>query len=205
MALKRNLNERERFGLTDEEIKMAERYLRKNKTAGAIKDLEAQKLVEMYYVGCSYQEIHLQFPQYPLPQIILTAALKGWAHDRERLVSTLRDRVQAKVVKSVIEQVDFLTSMLSVTNTEHLAAMQKYIQDPDNNEPPKLRVQSIKEYREVLDALNKLVAGASGDSRSKTSAVFAAADNRDKLKRSGNGEVRELTAAEILEAELDDS
>ena len=173
MALKRNLNDEERFGLTEEEIKQAEKYLRKNKTAGAVPDIETIKLYELLMVGCSFQEIQQQHPQYPLPKIILTAALKGWLRDRDKMMGSLRDRVQAKVVKSVIEQVDFLTTMLSVVNAEHMDVMRKYVLDPSNNPKPEIRVQNIKEYKEAVETLHKLVAGAQGSNK-KTSAMFDA-------------------------------
>lgn len=157
MALKRRLNEHERFGLSQEEVNMAEKYLRKNKTAGAVTNLEALKLYELYMVGCTFTELHQQHPQYTLAQIILTAALKGWVRDREKMLCSLKDRVQAKVVKSVIEQVDFLTTMLSVVNTEHLEVMRKYLIDPVNNPAPDIRIQNIKEYKEVMETLQKLI------------------------------------------------
>ena len=171
MALKRSFNEDEKFGLTEEEARLAEKYLRKHKTAGAIPDLEAIKLYELYMVGCSFQDIHAQHPQYPVPKIILTCALRGWARDRDKIMGSLRDRVQAKVVKSVIEQVDFLTTMLSVVNAEHLDVMRKYVLDPLNNPRPQIRVDSIKEYKETVETLTKLVAGATGANK-KNSAMF---------------------------------
>src|SRR5690606_20924677 len=109
---------------------------------------------------------------YELGKIILTAALRKWTHDRERMMGSLKDRVQAKVVKSVIEQVDFLTTMLSVTNVEHMEAMRKYMFDPENNPKPEIRVQNIKEYKEVVDTLSKLVAGAVGAKGNNRSAMF---------------------------------
>jgi hypothetical protein len=103
-----------------------------------------------------------QFPQYPIGQIALTAALRGWVKDRDRMMHTLQDRVRAKVVKSVLDQVDFLTQMMAVANAEHLEAMIKYVQDPLNNPKPPLRVTNIKEYKDVAETLYKIVAGATG-------------------------------------------
>lgn len=171
MALKRHFTDKEKFGLTQEEIKIGEKYLRKFKTAGAVSETESYKLYEMYLVGCTFYEIHQQYPQYIVAQIILTAALRGWPMDREKMMGSLRDRVQAKVVKSVIEQVDFLTSMLSVSNAEHIPAMKKYVSDPENNPKPDLSIDSIKEYKEVVDTLQKLVAGATSQNK-KSSAMF---------------------------------
>lgn len=177
MALKKHLNDDEKYGLSDDEIKLATKYLRKNKTAGALKDLEAAKLFELYLLGDSLAKIASQFPQYTIGQICLTAALRGWAKDRDRMMHTLQDRVRAKVVKSVLEQVDFLTTMMAVANTEHLEAMMKYIQDPINNPKPNMRIGNIKEYKDVSDALYKIVAGATGTGSSKdkkTSPMFDA-------------------------------
>lgn len=172
MALKRSLTQEERFGLTDEEVKRAEKYLRKHKTAGAIPEADSMGPYEMWMIGTSFYEISQQFPQYSVDQIILTAALRGWTRDRQKMMGSLRDRVQTKVVKSVIEQVDFLTTMLSVTNTEHLDEMRAYILDPVNNPKPSIRVENIKEYKEVVDTLSKLVQGATGDKKTKASAMF---------------------------------
>lgn len=167
MALKKDFTEEERYGLTEEEYNLARKYLRKNKTAGALKDLEAAKLYELYLLGESFQKLAQQFTQFPIGQIILTAALRGWVKDRDKLQHTLQDRVRAKVVKSVLDQVDFLTTMMAVTNAEHLEAMVKYVQDPINNVKPQMRVTSIKEYKDVAETLYKIVAGATGGGTGK--------------------------------------
>jgi uncharacterized protein with HEPN domain len=160
MALKKRLTDEEKYGLSEEEIKLAEKYLRKHKTAGALKELEAAKLFELYLLGESIPKIAQQFPQYNLGQVALTASLRGWAHDRDKMMHTLQDRVRAKVVKSVLEQVDFLTAMMSVANAEHLEKMMKYCQDPINNPKPDMRVTNIKEYKDVAETLYKIVSGA---------------------------------------------
>lgn len=167
MALKKNLTEEEKYGLSEEEIKLATKYLRKNKTAGALSDLDAAKLYEMYLLGDSIGKIAQQFPNYPVGQIALTASLRGWAKDRDKMQHTLQDRVRAKVVKSVLDQVDFLTSMMAVANAEHLEAMIKYVQDPINNPKPAMRVTNIKEYKDVAETLYKIVAGATGGGTGK--------------------------------------
>lgn len=167
MALKKNLTDEEKYGLSEEEIKLATKHLRKNKTAGALQDLEAAKLYEMYLLGDSIAKIAQNFPNHPIGSIALTAALRGWAKDRDRMQHTLQDRVRAKVVKSVLDQVDFLTSMMAVANAEHLEAMIKYVQDPLNNPKPAMRVTNIKEYKDVAETLYKIVAGSTGGGTGK--------------------------------------
>jgi hypothetical protein len=168
MALKKNLTDDEKHGLTEEEIKLATKWLRKHKTAGALKDLDAARLFEMFLLGDSLAKIGQQFSQYPMGQIVLTAALRGWTKDRDKMMHTLQDRVRAKVVKSVLEQVDFLTAMMSVANAEHMEDMIRYVQDPLKAPKPAMRIENIKEYKDVAETLYKIVAGATpGGSKDK--------------------------------------
>jgi hypothetical protein len=158
------------------------------------------KLYELFMLGYSFNDIQQQYPQYPVAQIILTAALRGWCKDREKMMGSLRDRIQAKVVKSVIEQVDFLTTMLSVTNVQHMDTMRKYIMDPTNNPLPVIHVQNIKEYKEVAEVLHKLVAGvsSSGGNNKKNAMMDAltAPVKSDKLEnKQPTIDIRELAAS----------
>lgn len=198
MALKRNFNDDEKVGMSQQEIDLGEKYLRAYKTAGAVQAPESLKLYEMYMVGCSYHEIHQQFPSYELGQIILTGALQKWGSDREKMQGSLRDRVRSKVIKSVIEQTDFLTAMLSVASAEHIEQMRNYILDPANNVPPSLRIRSIKDYKEVTDTLAKIVQGATPGARdNKHSPMF------DALAPQGTEEKKKIAAPAEEEDDLD--
>jgi hypothetical protein len=175
--------------------------LRQNKTAGVVPEIETPKLYELFLVGCSFHDIHVQHPQYSLPSIILTAALRGWCKDREKMLGSLRDRVQAKVVKSVIEQVDFLTTMLSVVNAEHMDSMRKYVLDPVKNKKPDVRVESIKEYKEVVETLQKLVAGATGSNK-RSSPMFDALNPQPKTLPANHPEEDTFDPADVIAGEL---
>jgi hypothetical protein len=198
MALKRRLTQQEKYGLSEEETKLAEKYLRKHKTAGALKELEAAKLFELYLLGESLSKIAQQFSQYSMGQIALTAALRGWSYDRDRMMHTLQDRVKAKVVKSVLEQVDFLTAMMAVANAEHLEVMVKYCQDPINNPKPQLRVTNIKEYKDVAETLYKIVAGATPAGKDKKASPMFDALTPIPKKVEHQEEAEEASTATLL-------
>lgn len=208
MALKRNFTEEEKIGLSSQEIEVGEKYLRKNKTAGAIDTIKALRLYEMYLIGCSFHEIQQQFPQYEIGQIILTAALSKWGSDRDKMQGTLRDRVRAKVVKSVIDQVDFLTSMLGVASAEHLNQMRQYAIDPSKEPVPALRIKSIKDYKEVTETLAKIVQGATPNARNNNmSPMFDALSpgvNESKSNEKEDEEEKVLDLSEILDQEKGD-
>ncbi len=202
MALKRKFTDHEAYGLTQEELKLGTKYLRRHKTAGKIGVIESLKLFELYLIGSSFRELAQQFPQYEIGQIILTSSLRGWVHDRDKMMHSLKDRVRAKVVKSVLEQVDFLTAMLGVSNAEHLESMRKYMLDPANNPPPPMRVKSIKEYKDVVDTLQKLMAGTTPGAKTPSVLDTLEVPERERplLKQK---KIKEVSAAEIISAELE--
>ena len=115
------------------------------------------------------------------------------------MMGSLRDRVQAKVVKSVIEQVDFLTTMLAVVNAEHMEKMRKYVMDPKNNPKPDVTISSVKEYKEVVETLHKLVAGATGTNK-KSSAMFDQINTKKALP--SKQEDDSFNPADIIAGEL---
>ena len=75
------------------------------------------------------------------------------------MMGTLKDRIQARVVKSVLEQVDFLSTLIAVTNAQHLDTMKAYLKDPKNTAVPEIAIKNIKDYKDVAESLNKLVSG----------------------------------------------
>jgi hypothetical protein len=203
MALKRKFTEHEAYGLTQEERKIGEKYLRRHKTAGKINEIESLKLFELFLIGSSFRELSQQFPQYEIGKIILTCALRGWMHDRETMMSSLKDRVRAKVIKSVLEQVDFLTTMLGVTNTEHLDAMRRYMMDPENNPIPDLRVKSIKEYHDIVITLQKIMSGSTPGSKTPSILdTLSESQQHIAITQSKRSQIKKISAADEIEAEL---
>jgi hypothetical protein len=154
--LKKRLNAEERYGLTFDQIREAEKYLKQYKTAGAMSKQEALPLYELYLLGYSMEDLNKKFPQYPIGKIALTAALNGWQKDREKLASSVYDRIRARIVRSTVEQVEFLTDMVSVSTAENVEEMRKYLQDPTKIPPPSMRIKSLKEYSQVIEMLAKV-------------------------------------------------
>lgn len=154
--LKKRLNSDERYGLNFDQVREAEKYLRQYKTAGAMSKQEALPLYELFLLGYSIEDLNRRFPQYPIGKIALTAALNGWTKDREKLASSVYDRIRARIVKSTVEQVEFLTDMVSVSTAENMEEMRKYLLDPSKTPPPQMRIKSLKEYQQVIEMLAKV-------------------------------------------------
>lgn len=157
MPLKIHLNEEEKKGLNADQEKAARLYLRKHTTQKILSDTEAIPLYEMFMVGFSLEEIHRQYPQYEYGRICLTCAIKKWVHQRETAQMNIFDRIRARIVKSAVEEVEFLSNLITVNALEQKDAIRKYIADPSNNQPPDLRIKSLKDYQSVMDMLSKIV------------------------------------------------
>lgn len=186
--LKKRLRAEEKYGLTHEQIAQAEKYLRAHKTAGAMNQTEASPLYEMYLLGYSFDDIAQRYPQFPIGRIILTAALSGWARDRERLASSVYERIRARVVRSTVEQVEFLTDMISVSTKESAEEVQKYLQNPKGAPPPELRIKSLKDYQQVVEMLARVAESIKTVATSQEEQPQLAKPKRQKQLKEGESE-----------------
>lgn len=151
--IKKRLTAEERYGLTSFHIYEAEKHLRQFKTAGAIEKQEATPLYELFLLGYSIEELNRRFPQYSIGKIALTAAINSWVKDKERVASSIYDRIKSRIVRSTVEQVEFLTDMVSVSTVENAEEMRRYLEDPTKTPPPKMRIKNLKEYQQVIEML----------------------------------------------------
>lgn len=212
MAGKLYLTKRQKMGLHPSEILLAEKYIRS--VGGAAKtridEHTSLAIFELFLVGASFRELSEQFNM-PVGRLIAHCAMERWIPEKEKLMLTLRDRVQAKVVKAVSDQVDFLTTMLSVTNTENMQQMRKYLADPEKKNLPKLRIETLKQYKEVTETLQKvLISTMPGNNSKENNSVLSNLDSSVPTveKRQMEGGFQEprkaISVAQIIEQHLED-
>ena len=154
--LKKKLNATERYGLTHDQVKVAEIYLKHHKAQGILNDQEAIPLYEMFLLGYSFEEIHKNYAQFSLGRIVLTAALNSWVKDREKLAGSVMDRIKSRIIRSTVEQVEYLSNMLAVANAESKDEVSAYLADPKNTPAPTMRIKNFKEYKDVVETLAKV-------------------------------------------------
>jgi hypothetical protein len=196
--VKKRLKAEEKYGLTPEQIAEAERFIRKNKSIGAIAQQDAVPLYEMFVLGYAFQDLVRKFPQYELGRVIYTAAAGGWIKDRERLASSVYDRIRARVIRSTVEQVEFLTDMVAVSTAESSEEVRKYLANPNGQPPPQLRIKSFKDYQQVIEMLASVTESIRMMANPKS--------DEDKPKLTGSKRVKALKPAEdegsVMLAEL---
>jgi len=203
MPLKMNLNESERYGLSAKEIEQSQIFLRKNHLKSVIRPPESLKLYELYMIGYTFVDIQSQYPQYPLEQIILTAAICEWPKDRDNMLFTLRDKIQAKIMKSLVDQVEFLTSMVTVANVEHLEQMRNYIANPTTATPPEIRISSIKDYKETVDILSKITQSTPHSVAGQNNTPLYAGSNNKKQKPFPTSMPKKKLPAKLLYGDIE--
>lgn len=159
---KKNLTPREKYGLSNDQVIEAEKYLKKHKTAGILSKHDAMPMYELYILGYTFEDISKRYPSIPYGKILLTAALSGWSKDREVVAASLYDRIKTRIVRSTVEQVEFLTDMISVSNVETSEEVRKYLNDPVGNPPPSFRIKTIKDYQQVIDMLAQVAESVRG-------------------------------------------
>lgn len=192
------LNAEESYGLSFEEIKEAERYLRDHKTTGVMNKTEAMPMYELFLLGYPFNEIHQKYPKVPMGQLLLTASRNNWVKDRERLAASVADRIKARIFRSTVEQVEFLTDMVSVATNESAEEMRKYIQDPKNNPVPVMRIKNIKEYQQVLEMITSVAESIKVMAEPQERKPIAAKATKQKT-------ISDKTEEQILLAELANS
>lgn len=168
--MKKKLSSEEKQGLDETNISLAEKYLRIHGNQ-PLTELEAAPLLEAFLVGYSLQEVIEKYPHLQNEKIVYTAAVQGWHKKRQEVAASIYDRVKAKLIRSVVEQVDYMTDMLSVVSTESKAQVQAYLADPISNPPPANRIRSMKEYRDAIESLMKLTEKVSSLNASKEAAM----------------------------------
>jgi hypothetical protein len=153
--LKKRLSIEEKEGLDQVQISRAESYLILHGNT-PLSDVEASPMFEAFLVGYSIEEVADRYSHVDKARLILTSALGKWQKKRQEVASSIYDRVRAKLIRSVVEQVDYMTDQLAVVSTEAKSATLAYLKDPVNNPLPPNRIKSIKEYRDAIEALTKL-------------------------------------------------
>jgi hypothetical protein len=187
--LKKRLTTKERKGLTASHAKEADLYLKSNPSSLPIPPKDAIPLYELFLLGYSPEDISKRYPQYPLGLIVYTATQNNWIQDRDQMAATVYDRIKTRLVRSTVEQVEFLTDMIAVCSIETQEQFRRYLQDPKNNPLPDMRIESIKDYRAVMEMMSELA----------TTVQTLASNPDDKGKKRVKSQTESQLLAELVE------
>lgn len=203
MSFKTNFTELEMINLTDQEIRKGLIWLRKYRSYTQVPEPDATKMFEEYLSGDSLSRIASKYTQYPEGQIYMTAAVRKWGNERELLVKSMQSKVRTQVIKSITDQVDFLSTMMDVTRVQHMEDMRKFIEDPVNNPKPNFNIKSIKDYQTISDTLLKIIQTITVMNEKKNPEVSKIVPNSVNRLAGNNTQTKKLTILDAADGEED--
>lgn len=113
-------------------------------------------LFELYLNGRSLHEIHSQFTQYGLGQIVHAAVEGGWNDQRSTYLAGLMDRAKGRALQSAAESVEFIADAMAAAHKKHGAALRAYLVSGNPNDLGAFGIGSLKQYKDLVEILMKV-------------------------------------------------
>jgi hypothetical protein len=142
-----------RAGLSVEEAKEVQKWVEEGKPGLAV--VKAEQLLTIYINGYSCQDIHRQFPQYPLPLLLWARATYRWDEARDHFRQQLSEQVVQTALTARADSLRFITDLLSATHLKLRKEILAYMADPENVPPPSLLPVNVKEYALLAEILKE--------------------------------------------------
>jgi hypothetical protein len=180
-------------GYTEEEIRALERHRKKN--GAPIATSTAIDFFSLYLEGYTIKQIHERHSAWPLGALVDARVRYKWDDKKKAYLEELETQVMDRMSKIKLESLNFLADMAAVAHNEFREEMIKYLQNPDNTEPPRNRIKSIREYKELMNIIVALGAlGAEGSGMPGTAIQVNVADGGRVEVVTANEKARMLQA-----------
>lgn len=114
------------------------------------------RLYELWLQGSTLEQI-LELNPGLNKGVVLRARVEGlWDERRETYLADLMSNAQDRVKLVALESVNFMGLLLAVANKQHGEKLRRYLQTGDPKELGAFDIQSIKQYKEVIEMLTKI-------------------------------------------------
>jgi hypothetical protein len=115
----------------------------------------ATQLFCLYLNGKTLPEIQALNPTLSMGQIVYAAVEGNWYKHRLDYLARLPDKAKLRLQQIACEAVDFMGDQLAAAHKMHGEAIQKYLQSGNSDDLGSFGINSIRQYREVLELLVK--------------------------------------------------
>jgi hypothetical protein len=138
--------------LTKSELTALEKYQGK---PGLAITTQAQ-FFELFLNGASCDEIHRLNPNFPFGAIV-RARIEGlWDLRKDTIVAQALDSVRERVEQTQIAMIEFNADLVNAAHKQFGDRLKKYIQTGDEAVLGDLKIESLKQYRDVVEMWIKL-------------------------------------------------
>lgn len=122
------------------------------------------ELFNLYLAGRTLAEIREANPKFSMGQIVGAAIKSAWNLRRDDYLSGLLDVAKQRATQVQAESIKFIADTLSANNILHGQAVAKFLQTHNPSDLGAFKVDSIKQYGDLVAQLMKLT-GQEGNRR----------------------------------------
>lgn len=117
----------------------------------------ATNFLALFLEGRSIEQIHRSHAQWSRAAIQHARFVYKWDLQKGEYLTDLTRQVAQRLLKSKVDSLSFLMDRLSIAHKEFANEMEVYLQNPVDDNLPKNRIQSMKDYRETVKTLQELM------------------------------------------------
>lgn len=118
----------------------------------------SNRMYQLFLEGYTCAEIANLNPPFTEKDVLYIRYRQKWDQKRDEYALTLQERIKQKIIKQKLESIEFLTNLLSVIHHAHKDSFLKFLQSNKEGEEVELpKLPSIKIYKDILEALDKVV------------------------------------------------
>lgn len=192
----------QKSGFSKQELEVIKKYV---ETSGQVilPPQAAIKIYEQYINGSSISEVCNMFSEYSRGIIVYTAYTLNWPATRDEFTLDLQTRVKQKVLYSKYQQLELVSTMISVAHVETMQAMQLYLKNPnDKNLPKTMRIKTIRDLSMAIEMMSQVIGQDNSKNISITGNIVTTPGEPGTEKPSGSvdGALTEATAKALLKS-----
>lgn len=156
------LTEQQFNSLTEPERVALERFLRGNESP--IATSTSAKLFELFCHGDTCRTIQKLNPMFSYGQILHARVRDNWDEQRDLYLKDLFEGTRKRLIQTKAESAEFLSDVLKAVHTLDGDKIKRFLQTKDPKELEGVRIlpSSGKSYKELVEALGKIVGDDEG-------------------------------------------
>ena len=156
-------------GLTEEESASLVRY--NNAGRPGVSKINVDALEALFNIGYTCQEIHAQFPEYPIGAILLARVQNSWDSKRDEYRKSLEREILNSVKNAKVEAVKMVSDLVAATNISWKQQLMRYLANPEKEKAPEFLPKTLHQYSSLATLLNDLTDINGGKDKDNNSGV----------------------------------
>jgi hypothetical protein len=141
-------------GLTKDESDLVHSWVEKGRPG--VHNIKADFLFSIYNLGYSCQDIHKNFPEYPLAGILWAKAKFDWDAKRASVAAKSSQMVAAAIPNVAADSLRQILALIQAANVKNEREVLAYLAAPDREKPPEMLPKTLHQYGDLLTLLKEL-------------------------------------------------